>query len=221
MKFHVTALLPLLASLLAGCSTNVTVKTPMIAPTDLGSQDKTPGHYAVWLQSGAWKSTIEAKGFAGSACTFPTDFDSAYQQAARSTFQTSFEAVNFTSGPLKPDELKAQNFDAQIIVYQGSIKGTFSVIQGFWANTIDSNVNMDGIVAVIGHEGLASQGTANGRGNGTNKPGAFEGGCGTVTNAIMQAGSFAIKDFVVNSVNIAKMNVMENKQKIASSQFSK
>ena len=65
---------------------------------------------------------------------------------------------------------------------------------------------MDGIVAVIGPEGLKSQGNAKGRGDGTSGASMS---CDGATDAIKQAGGAAIKDFVVNSVNAAKLNVME------------
>lgn len=203
-----------LALLLAACATNVSITAPVISNTDFGSQNKTPGRYAVLLQSGGWKSTVEAKGY-GSGCTFPTDFDSAYQQAAEAAFRSSFENVTLTPVTMKPAELLAQNYDAQIIIYQGSIKGTFGVIQGFWTSTMESEVNMDGIVAVIGPAGLNSQGTAKGHGTGTNPLGVFEGGCGAITEAIMQAGSLAIKDFVVDAINAAKLNIAELRLKAA------
>ncbi|MFN4228280.1 hypothetical protein [Parvibaculum sp.] len=198
------------ASFLGACSANVSVSAPQISPTDFASQSKTPGRYAVWLQSGAWVSTVEAKGHTCSAWTFPTDFEQAYQQAAQAAFASSFQEVTFTPKTLQPAEIEAQNFDAQIIVYEGSIKGVFGVIPGFWTGTLESEVGMDGIVAVVGPEGLQSQGRAKGRGYGTKEAVM---GCDAAAEAIMKAGSAAIKDFVVDAVNAAKLNVMEVKMK--------
>lgn len=203
----------LLASLvLTACSSNVTVQAPTVSVMDFGSQTKIKGNYAVWLQSGAWKTTVEARGFTCSGWEFPTDFDNAYQQAAQSAFQSSFEKVSFTPNTLKPDELIVQNFDAQIIVYQGSINSAFSVSTGFFTSAMQAEVNMDGTVAVIGHSGVTHQGTARGSGIGV-KGSAMS--CNAVGDAIMQAGGIAIKDFVVATVDAAKLNVLESRAKTA------
>lgn len=206
MKAFFVGAIILMASVVSGCSSTVAVTAPHIAPTDFASQNKTPGRYAVWLQSGAWVSTVEAKGHTCSAWEFPTDFEQAYQQAAQAAFSSSFENVTFTPATLQPSEIVAQNYDAQIIVYEGAIKGVFGVIPGFWTATLESEVGMDGIVAVIGPNGLKSQGNAKGRGYGTSQSAMS---CDVASQAIMQAGSAAIKDFVVNAVNAAKLNVME------------
>lgn len=210
MKSLISTTILLISLAVGACSSNVSVKAPMISATEFGSQSKTPGSYAVWLQSGAWKTTVEARGFTCSGWDFPTDFDNAYQQAAQSAFRSSFEKVTFTPGTLRPEDLVAQKYDAQIVVYQGGIKSAFGVDTGFFTNTMQAEVKMDGIVAVIGHSGLTSQGAARGSGSGV-KNSAI--GCGSVGDAIMQAGGVAIKDFVIASVDAAKLNVLESKAK--------
>lgn len=132
MKTLATTAFLTIALHLAACSSNVSVSAPVISAMEFGSQTKTPGNFAVWIQSGAWKTTVESKGFTCSAWEFPTDFDTAYLQAAREAFQSSFEKVTFTQNTLKPEELKAQALDAQIIVYQGNIKSTFVINTGFF-----------------------------------------------------------------------------------------
>ena len=71
---------------------------------------------------------------------------------------------------------------------------------------------MDGIVAVIGHDGKVHQGNAHGSGTGSAETFA---GCGVAGDAIKQAGSNAIREYVRNAINSAKINVLEIKAQTA------
>lgn len=199
-------------TLLAACTSNVKVATPAIAPAEFASQSKTPGRYAVYIQTGGWQKEVKAQGWTCSGWSFPTDFESAYAPAARAAFSQSFADVRFVTATLKPDELAARHFDAQIIVYQGAMEANFGVNPGFFTSSMDANVSLEGIVAVTGPDGLQSQGTAKGRGTGL-KDTAFT--CDAVSPAISNAGAQAIEDFVVDAVNTSKVNVLEMKAKAA------
>jgi len=196
----------------AACTSNVTVSAPSISPTQFASQTKTPGNYAVYLQTGGWNKEIKTTGWTCNAWSFPTNFDGAYVSAAQSAFSQSFQNVKFVPAVLPPAELRKQNFDAQIIVYQGNMGAKFGVVQGLFTGAITVDVEVEGIVAVSGHSGLASQGQARGAAHGVNE-GVL--GCDSASPAIQQAGGNAISDFVIEAVNAAKLNILEMKTKAA------
>jgi hypothetical protein len=214
MRNSVYGMLVLSGMLLGACSKNVTVSAPIISPTDFASQNKTAGNYAVMVQSGAWHTEVKAAGWTCSAWSFPTDFETAYNQSIKAGMQQNFEKVTFVGAPLTPEEMRAQNFDAQIVVYEGSILANFSVSPNFWTATINANVNMDGIVAVIDQMGKVQQGNARGSGTGSATTAA---GCTPAGKAIVDAGGVAIRDYVLNAVNSVKLNILEIKaNKVAS-----
>jgi hypothetical protein len=198
----------LMSVMLLACTKTVTVNAPVISPMDFASQSKTSGHYAVMVQAGAWHTEVKAAGFACSAWSFPTDFETAYNQSIKASMQQNFENVSFVEAPLSPAALKEQNFDAQIVVYEGSILTNFSVAPNFWTVTINANVGMDGIVAVIDPTGKVSQGNVRGSGTGAV---TVMGGCTPAGEAITNAGRTAIRDYVLNAVNSAKLNVLQVK----------
>ena len=202
----------LAVALSSGCASSVAIKTPPIQATDLGSQKRTSGKYAVWVQSGGWKATVDTDHNLGQVCKFPTDFNSAYTQAAHQAFQSAFESPVFVDETIPAGELKKRGLDAQIIIYQGSIAGKFAGTQDFFTQTYMSDVKMDGIVAIIGPAGLIAQQTVNGSGSSAHKPDIFSGGCdAAISPAIMKAGEIALKDFVVKATNVAKIGVLESK----------
>lgn len=206
MNLKLVCALVLSGVVLAACSKSVTVSAPMISPMEFASQAKTPGNYVVMIQSGAWKTEVKTAGWTCSAWKFPTDFETAYNQAVTAGVQGNFEHVTFSPTTLTPQEVKAQNYDAQIVIYEGSIAANFSVVPNFWTATINSNVSMDGIVAVIDHQGKVHQGNAHGTGTGSAETAM---GCDPAAKAISTAGGDAIHDYVLNVVNSAKLNVLE------------
>ena len=208
MKKIILCVVLVLSASVAACSENVAVSAPQISPMDFASQSKTPGNYAVMVQSGAWKTEVKAQGWTCSGWTFPTDFETAYNQAAKSSVQQSFQNVTFTPAALKPAELRAQNFDAQIILYEGSIAANFSVTPNLFTAGFNSDVSMTGIVAVVDPDGRVQQGNSRGAGTGTAETMM---GCGAAVTAIKQAGSAAIRDYVLNAVTAAKINILEMK----------
>lgn len=200
--------------ILGACSKTVTVAAPVISPTDFASQSKTSGNYAVMVQAGAWQTEVKAAGLTCSAWSFPTDFETAYNQSVKAGMIQNFEKVTFVEATLTPEQMSAQKYDAQIVVYEGSILANFSVSPNFWTATINSNVSMDGIVAVIDPAGKVQQGNARGSGTGAATTAA---GCTPAGQAIIDAGGVAIRDFVLSAVNSAKLNVLEIKaRKVAS-----
>ena len=212
MKKNFVCALVLAGALLGGCSQSLSVAAPTISPMDFASQEKTPGKYAVMVQKGAWHTEVKAAGFACSAWSFPTDFETAYDQAIAAGIEQSFANVVMTPAALKPDEMKAQDIDAQIVIYEGTITANFAPSPNFFTVSFNSTVAMDGIVAVIGHDGKVHQGNAHGSGTGSAETFA---GCGVAGDAIKQAGSNAIREYVRNAINSAKINVLEIKAQTA------
>jgi len=135
-----------------------------------------------------------------------------YAPAAQSAFSQSFADVKFVTDTLKPADLKAQGFDAQIIVYQGSLSANFNPVTGFWTASLSASLGIDGTVAVIGPSGLTSQGTAKGIANGGTEDSMFA-SCSDASEAIAIAGQIALKNFVIDAVNQAKLNVLEMRLK--------
>ncbi len=211
---RVSSLAPLvaLALLTAACSKDVTVAAPTIAATDLGSSSKTPGKYAVWIQTGGWNTEVKAAGYTCSAWTFPMALEGGYSSAAQSAFSQSFANVQFVTDTLKPADMKAQGIDAEIIVYQGGLSANFTPVTGFWTASLSASLGIDGTVAVVGPNGLASQGTAKGIANGGSQDSMFA-SCGDAAEAIAVAGQIALKNFIIDAVNQAKLNVLEMRLK--------
>lgn len=212
MKLGLVAAVCALSLMAVGCSKQVTVQAPTIAPTDLGSTSKTPGKYLVWIQTGAWNTEVKAAGYTCSAWSFPVALEGGYTAAAQSAFSQSFANVQFTTDTLKPADLRAQGYDAQIIVYQGGVSANFNPVTGFWTASLSASLGIDGTVAVIGPTGLTSQGTAKGIANGGTEESMFA-SCGDAAEAIAAAGQIALKNFIVDAVNQAKLNVLEMKVK--------
>lgn len=212
MRFVRLASVLALALMTVACSKDVTVQAPTIAVTDLGSSSKTPGKYAVWIQTGGWNTEVKAAGYTCSAWSFPMALEGGYSSAAQSAFSQSFGSVHFITDTLKPADLKAQGFDAQIIVYQGGLSASFNPVAGFWTASLSASLGIDGTVAVVGPSGLTSQGTAKGIATGGSEDSMFA-SCGDAAEAIAAAGQVALKNFVLDAVNQAKLNVLEMRLK--------
>ncbi|MBV2187316.1 MAG: hypothetical protein KUL88_22585 [Rhizobium sp.] len=199
----------LAAALLAGCQSKVTIDTPSISSSEFASSAKVPGRYAVMIQSGAWKKEVTTEGLTCGAWSFPTDFESAYASAVHDAFEMSFESVSFVPVALKPDEVRQQKFDGQIVVYEGGIKTVYGIREHLFSADAVSEVKMDGIVAVIGPEGLAGQASPQGAGVAT--VGIFT--CSDGSKAVSEAGAKAVRDFVLHAVDAAKANVIQMRSK--------
>lgn len=212
MKLGLAAAFMAASMAAAGCSKQVTVAAPTIAPTDLGSASKTPGKYAVWVQTGGWNTEVKAAGYTCSGWSFPTQLEQGYSAAAQSAFTQSFASVDFTTDTLKPADLKSRGYDAQIIIYQGGISAEFNPVTGFWTASLSASLGIDGTVAVIGPSGLTSQGKAKGIATGGTEASMFA-GCGDAAGAIASAGQIALKNFIIDAVNQAKLNVLEMRLK--------
>lgn len=207
MKFSILVL-PLIAVLTA-CTKNIEVSAPNISATDLNSDQRIPGNYAVMIQSGGWQAKVKTSGYACSVWSFPTDFESGYVPAVQGAFEQSFAKVSFVQTVLKPDELLSQGFDGEIFVYEGSVNTNFSVSPNLFTVTMNATVSLDGIVGATDKSGRTHQGNVTGTGTGTFST-AF-GGCGSVSNAIAAAGPDALKAFVINVVNAAKLDAMQSR----------
>lgn len=212
MKIVALAVLCAAALGMTACSKQVTVAAPVIAPTDLGSSSKTAGKYIVWIQTGAWNTEVKAAGYTCSAWSFPMALEASYTSAAQAAFSQSFANVQFTTDTLKPVDLTAQGYDAQIIIYQGGITANFNPVQGLFTASLSASLGIDGTVAVVGPNGLTSQGTAKGIATGGTQESMFA-GCGDASDAIASAGQIALKNFIIDAVNQAKLNVLEMRLK--------
>lgn len=204
------------------CTVDVSVLAPDMTDAEFSPQAKTPGHFAVMIPSGAWRIEAETDGLICNT-KYPTDFDTGYAQAAKEGFEQAFESVVFTTTALKPEQLKSQKLDAQIVVSQGSItakapedpKLTFSLSLDVQPSSAE--VAMDGVVEVMGPDGAANHRTI--IASGSYSLYLTEAICfHAVPLAIDMAGGAAIKEFVLNSVNAAKLDVMALKGKKASAE---
>lgn len=192
--------------LLGACSQKVNIATPHIPATAFASQNITPGRYAITLQTGGWATEVKTKGWTCSAWDFPVDFNGGYAAAIQSAMQQSFEHVEFVSDSVSEEELRKMDLDAHIYVYQGNLDSNFGVEQGLFTGTLTAEVRFDGTVAVKNEAGLHGQTTVTGHGSG-----AYETmfGCDNISHSIQQAGGEAMKDFIIEAVNAAKLNVLE------------
>ncbi len=193
-------------TLLGACSQKVNIATPNIPATAFASQNVTPGRYAVTLQTGGWATEVSTKGWTCSAWDFPADFNGGYTAAIQSAMQQSFEHVEFVPDAVSTKELKKLDLDAHIYVYQGKLDANFGVESGLFVATITAEVQFDGTVAVTTGAGVHGQSTVTGHGSGASESMI---GCDKASNSIQQAGGEAMKDFIIEAVNAAKLNVIE------------
>lgn len=194
------------AALLGACSQTVNISTPHIPATAFASQNVTPGRYAVTLQTGGWSTEVKTQGWTCSAWDFPADFNGGYAAAIQSAMQQSFEHVEFVADAVSKEELAKMNLDAHIYVYQGRLESHFGVESGLFTATMTAEVRFDGTVAVTSEAGLHGQTTVTGHGSGASETMI---GCDKAANSIQQAGGEAMKDFIIEAVNAAKLNVIE------------
>ncbi|MBV1887088.1 MAG: hypothetical protein KUG61_08395 [Parvibaculaceae bacterium] len=194
------------ATLLGACSQSVNISTPNIPSTAFASQNVTPGRYAVTLQTGGWSTEVKTKGWTCSAWDFPADFNGGYAAAIQSAMQQTFEHVEFVADAVSKEDLNKMNLDAHIYVYQGNLASNFGVESGLFTATMTAEVQFDGTVAVTSDAGLHGQTTVTGHGSGAAESMI---GCDKASDSIQQAGGQAMKDFIIEAVNAAKLNVIE------------
>ena len=190
-----------LGPLLLACQSPVTIATPNAGIY----QEKVPGAYVVMIQTGAWHTEVENGGFTCGAWSFPTDFNSAYEASAKAAFTGAFEQVQFTPVELKPADLAAKGYDAQIIVYQGSLDASYGIREELFSAKLIAAVEMDGIVAIVAPEGLVGQDSPGG--SSRHEKGIFM--CTEGTEIVARAGGEAVASFVKNAVRAARDKVLE------------
>ena len=197
-------------TLLGACSQRVNVSTPHIPATAFASQNVTPGRYAITLQTGGWATEVKTKGWTCGAWGFPADFNNGYTAAIRSAMQQSFEHVEFLTDAVGEEKLRKMDMDAHIYVYQGNLKSGFGVEQNLFSGTLTAEVEFDGTVVVKNQAGQHGEAAVAGQGSGTDE--AFF-GCDNIAKPIQQAGGEAMKNFIIDAVNAAKLNVIKLRSK--------
>lgn len=193
-------------TLLGACSQRVNVSTPHIPATAFASQNVTPGRYAITLQTGGWATEVKTKGWTCGAWGFPADFNNGYTAAIRSAMRQSFEHVEFLTDAVGEEKLRKMDMDAHIYVYQGNLKSGFGVEQNLFSGTLTAEVEFDGTVVVKNQAGQHGEAAVAGQGSGTDE--AFF-GCDNIAKPIQQAGGEAMKNFIIDAVNAAKLHVIE------------
>jgi len=125
-----------------------------------------PGNYVATVVSGRWTLKTESDAYTCGAWVFDTDVNPSYEQAMRTTLTRALERVTFTPEILSPEQLRAQGYDAQIVIGQGKASSTFAVAPYIFAGTARSDVDLSAILAVRNDGGEVSQRTVSARGHG-------------------------------------------------------
>jgi TPR repeat protein len=125
-----------------------------------------PGNYAATVVSGSWTLKTESDAYTCGAWVFDTDVNPSYEQAMRTTLTRALEHVTFTPEILSPAQLKAQGYDAQIVIGQGKASSTFAVAPYLFEGTARSDVDLAAILAIRNDGGEVSQRTVSARGHG-------------------------------------------------------
>lgn len=193
---------------LTACESKVYVSAPTIAVTELGTGAKTPGRYAVSIETGHWNTAVKAEGYACSAWTFPVQLDQPYLGAAQAAFSQSFEAVTVASAVLSPEQLASQSYDGQIVIRQGRADARFSAISGVFSGTMTASINLDGTVSVVGPNGQSREVNVHGHGEAGDEAYLM---CDEVAGSIVRASAASMKDFILDVVTKAKLAILELK----------
>lgn len=157
----------LLATMLAACAAPVDVKVGM--PKYKWEGETIPGHYAVTVQTGAWRKDVSAEGFACMGWDFPTDVDGGYATSVQDALAGAFERVTFTA-EMTPAEIAEGGYDGAIVVYQGAFETRAEAREEpFWAHSAHASVHLGSVVALIRPTGLIGQASPEGAGTSSGK----------------------------------------------------
>lgn len=189
-----TSLLFVVGLVLSAC-TGQAVVPPVTVETPIGMRP-TPGSYAATVQSGGWALETKSEALSCGAWTFDTDVNGPYENAMRDVLTRSLEKVTFTPDILTADQLRAQGYDAQVVIHQGSADASFGVTPGFFTASARGSVALSVILAIRDETGVAYQNTVTGKGTGTKE--VF--GCPSIGEAIGAGAQDAIQTIVTQIV---------------------
>lgn len=164
---------------------------------------RVPGRFAVYLQNGAWTTRVKTQGDRCTGPRFKIMLDRLYQPTAREAFSQNFEQVVFTDRRLRPDEIGAGGYDAQIIIDQGGIDIAFLTKEDFFTDSISAYMAVEGNVAVVGPRGLVHEQRTEGAGKGTTDAVL----CSDVDGAVVDAATDMLNDFLAKAIDQARRDV--------------
>lgn len=194
------------AFLLAACTGQANVP-PVTVP--VAADKRVPGSYSAMVQGGGWALRTGSPGHVCGGWTFNTDINPAYERAMRDALTQALENVSFSTEILSPEQLKAQGFDAQIVVHQGNAESRFVLLQQLFSSTARSDVALVVIVAIRDERGFVSQEAVIGRGIGRTQVYT----CPPIGEAIGTAAQGAVRSLVVDA--IAKLQRSLSKRQLA------
>lgn len=172
-------------------------------PPDYGTDRRLPGRFAVYLENGGWDTRVKAQGDRCTGPRFKIMLDRLYQPTARDAFARNFEQVTFTDRPLRPEEIAAAGFDAQIIVEQGEVGIAFLTREDFFTDSISAYLAVEGKVAVVEPRGLVHEQRTEGAGRGRTDAVL----CSDVDGAVTDAAIEVLNDFLTKAILQAQRDV--------------
>tara|TARA_X000000950_G_C13814088_1_gene618956 strand:- start:187 stop:810 length:624 start_codon:yes stop_codon:yes gene_type:complete len=157
----------LLFIILSSCASKVEINPTANVSTPTGLK-KIKGKYAGYVQTGGWQLESKADGWNCSAWTFDVDVNQVFSNSMIQLLNNSFEDIKIYSNVLSKEELKKNNYIAQVSILQSNANASFIATAGFFTNKIESKVFLNTIVSALGSSGLQFQNNLDSNGIGMN-----------------------------------------------------
>jgi len=153
--------------ILSSCASKVEINPTANVSTPTGLK-KIKGKYAGYVQTGGWQLESKADGWNCSAWTFDVDVNQVFSNSMIQLLNNSFEDIKIFSNVLSKEELKKNNYIAQVSILQSNANASFIATPGFFTNKIESKVFLNTIVSALGSSGLQFQNNLDSNGIGMN-----------------------------------------------------
>tara|TARA_B100000963_G_C22555052_1_gene638653 strand:- start:118 stop:741 length:624 start_codon:yes stop_codon:yes gene_type:complete len=153
--------------ILSSCASKVEINPTANVSTPTGLK-RIKGKYAGYVQTGGWQLESKADGWNCSAWTFDVDVNQVFSNSMIQLLNNSFEDIKIFSNVLSKEELKKNNYIAQVSILQSNANASFIATPGFFTNKIESKVFLNTIVSALGSSGLQFQNNLDSNGIGMN-----------------------------------------------------
>ena len=153
--------------ILSSCASKVEINPIANVSTPTGLK-KIKGKYAGYVQTGGWQLESKADGWNCSAWTFDVDVNQVFSNSMIQLLNNSFDDIKIFSNVLSKEELKKNNYIAQVSILQSNANASFIATPGFFTNKIESKVFLNTIVSALGSSGLQFQNNLDSNGIGMN-----------------------------------------------------
>jgi hypothetical protein len=192
---------------LAACSYKSEVPGVDISKSVIAN-DRVPGRYAIFLQSGGWQLNPKRVGRVGGECglsSYDADLNPVWEDAVRGGLAVALERVDYVTAIIPPAELAKGAYRAQVIITQSNADSLMSFHQKFFSTDAKARTVLEGILVVNHADGTTVQEALKGVGNGI-KPLAFLAmdACEYLSAAAGLAGSDAVRDMAFVTVQTIK-----------------